>query len=234
MALLNILAQITTTVASQPTPAAPAAAAEGLSVFSLIMKGGVVMIPILVLSLTSVYLFIERLLYVNKASKMDSNLINNIRDMLVKNDVKACIAYCNRTPSPFSNLILKGISRVGAPIRDIENAIENTARVEVYKMEKNVSLLAAIAAIAPMFGFLGTVVGMIKAFYDISVTDNISIGVISSGIYVKMITSASGLIVGVLAYIFYTYLNSKIERTVNKMEVTAIEFVDILYKPIES
>jgi biopolymer transport protein ExbB len=121
---------------------------------------------------------------------------------------------------------------LGSPIRDIESSIENTARVEVYKMEKNVNLLAAIAALAPMFGFLGTVIGMIRAFYDISLADNISIGVISSGIYVKMITSAAGLIVGVVAYIFYTYLNTRIERVVNKMEVTAIEFMDILYKPV--
>lgn len=228
MLLSDILLQITTTAPATT----PQAADEGLSIFSLVVKGGPIMIPLLILSLLAFYLFIERLLYINKASKIDSNLINNIRDMLLKNDIKACVAYCNRTPSPFSNLILKGLSRVGSPIRDIENAIENTARVEVYKMEKNVSLLAAIAAIAPMFGFLGTVIGMIKAFYDISISDNISIGIISSGIYVKMITSASGLIVGVIAYIFFTYLNSKIERATNKMEVTAIEFMDILYKPV--
>ena len=227
MPLLTILAQVPNTA-----EAATAAGGEGLSVISLIIKGGAIMIPIFALSIFSIYLFVERLMYIGKAGKIDSNLMHNIRDMLMRNDIKACIAYCNRTPSPFSNLILKGLSRVGAPIRDIENAIENTARVEVYKMERNVNLLAAVAAIAPMFGFLGTVIGMIKAFYDISVSDNISIGIISSGIYVKMVTSASGLIVGVLSYIFYTYLNAKIERAVNRMEVTAIEFLDILYKPV--
>jgi biopolymer transport protein ExbB len=229
MELATILLQITT---AAPAPAAATAQPEGLSIFSLIVKGGAIMIPIFVLSIGAVYLFIERLLYINKAGKIDVNMMNNIRDMLMRNDIKACEAFCNRNPSPFSNLILKGLSRVGTPIRDIESAIENTARVEVYKMEKNISLLSAIAAIAPMFGFLGTVIGMIKAFYDISISDNISIGIISSGIYVKMITSASGLIVGVIAYIFYTYLNTKIERLVNRMEVTAIEFVDILYKPV--
>ena len=224
MSLLSILLQTTVAIAKPQ--------AEGLSIFGLLIKGGPIMIPILLLSLFSVYLFVERLLFINKASKIDANLVNNVKDMLIREDIKGALTYCERIPSPFSKLVHKGLSRLGSPIRDIESAIENTARVEVYKMEKNINLLAAVAALAPMFGFLGTVVGMIRAFYDISMSDNISIGIIASGIYVKMVTSASGLIVGVFAYIFYTYLNTKIERTVNKMEVTAIEFLDILYKPI--
>lgn len=205
---------------------------EGLSVLGLILKGGWIMVPILFLSLVSVFLMIERSLFISKASKIDVNLVNNVKDLLHKEDIKGAMTYCERIGSPFAVIVHKGLSRLGSPIRDIESAIENTARVEVYKMEKNVNLLAAIAALAPMFGFLGTVIGMIRAFYDISLADNISIGVISSGIYVKMITSAAGLIVGVIAYIFYTYLNTRIERVVNKMEVTAIEFMDILYKPV--
>jgi biopolymer transport protein ExbB len=224
MSIISILLQ-TPVVTTSPD-------AEGLSVLGLLFKGGPVMIPILLLSLASVFIFVERLLYINRASKIDPNLVNNVKDMLMKEDVKGAMTYCDRTPSPFSTLVHKGLSRLGSPIRDIESAIENTARVEVYRMEKNVNLLAAIAALAPMFGFLGTVVGMIRAFYNISLADNISIGIIASGIYEKMVTSASGLIVGVVAYIFYTYLNNKIERTVNKMEVTAIEFLDILYKPV--
>jgi biopolymer transport protein ExbB len=204
---------------------------EGLSVLNLLIKGGPIMIPILLLSVMSLYLFIERMLFIGKTSKIDPNLVNNVRDMLVKEDIKGALTYCERVASPFSLIVHKGLTRLGSPIRDIESAIENTARVEVYRMEKNVNLLSAVAALAPMFGFLGTVVGMIRAFYDISMSDNISIGIIASGIYVKMITSASGLIVGVLAYIFYTIINTRIERTVNKMEVTAIEFLDILYKP---
>ncbi|MFI5221210.1 MAG: MotA/TolQ/ExbB proton channel family protein [Bacteroidia bacterium] len=224
--MLNILLQATVAVAAKAAPE------EGLSVFSLVVKGGPIMIPILLLSLISVFLFVERLLFINKASKIDKNLVNNVKDMLIREDIKGALTYCDRIASPFAKLVHKGLSRLGSPIRDIESAIENTARVEVYKMEKNINLLAAVAALAPMFGFLGTVVGMIRAFYDISMSDNISIGIIASGIYVKMVTSASGLIVGVFAYIFYTYLNTKIERTVNKMEVTAIDFLDILYKPV--
>lgn len=223
MTLLQLLLQVQ--VAVEQTPQ------EGLSVIGLLVKGGPIMIPILLLSLISVYLFIERSIFISKTSRIDPHLVNNVKDMLIREDIKGAMVYCERSTSPFSSIVHKGLTRLGSPIRDIESAVENTARVEVYKMEKNINLLAAIAALAPMFGFLGTVIGMIKAFYDISMSDNISIGIIASGIYVKMITSASGLIVGVLSYIFYTYLNARIERVVNKMEVTAIEFLDILYKP---
>jgi biopolymer transport protein ExbB len=220
--MLNVLLQATVVVQENQ---------EGLSVINLLIKGGPIMIPILLLSLISLYLFIERYVFITKTSKIDPNLVNNVKDLLLKEDIKGALVYCERVSSPFSKIVHKGLTRLGSPIRDIESAIENTARVEVYRMEKNINLLAANAALAPMFGFIGTVIGMIRAFYDISMSDNISIGIIASGIYVKMITSASGLIVGVFAYIFYTFLNTKIERTVNKMEVTAIEFLDILHKP---
>lgn len=206
---------------------------EGLSVFSLLMKGGPVMIPILLLSVGALYLFVERFLYVNKAGIMDPNFLNNIKNELYKGDIKAALAICAKSPFPMARLLERGLMRVGQDTRDIESAIESSARVELYNMERNLGLLSAIAAIAPMFGFLGTVVGMIQAFYNISMSDNISIGVIASGIYVKMVTSASGLIVGVLAYVFYTFLNTKIDRVVNKMEVTAMEFLDLLHKPID-
>ena len=190
------------------------------------------MIPLLILSLLSVYLFLERYLYIRKASYMEPNFLNNIKDRLREENVRGALELCHRSTFPIARLIEKGLSRLGSPIRDVENAIENTARIEIYQMEKNLSILAAIAAIAPMFGFLGTVVGMIRAFYNISLADNISIGIIASGIYQKMVTSAAGLIVGVMAHILFTYLNTMIDRNVNKMEVTAIDFMDILHKPI--
>ena len=223
MSILSLFLQVQVAVEA-PQP-------EGLSVIGLLIKGGPIMIPILLLSVVSVYLFIERSIFISKTSKIDPNLVNNVKDMLIRDDIKGAIVYCERSASPFSSIVHKGLTRLGSPIRDIESAVENTARVEVYKMEKNVSLLSAIAALAPMFGFLGTVIGMMITFYNLSVSDNISIANIADGIYVKMVTSASGLIVGVLAYIFYTYLNARIERVVNKMEVTAIDFLDILYKP---
>jgi len=208
------------------------AAQNGLSALELLLKGGLVMIPIFILSFLAIYLFIERYLYIKQSSKLDDNFLNEIKQKLYAGDVKGATEFCSKSKFPIARLIEKGLSRLGSPIRDVESAIENTAKVEIYKMEKNVPILAAIATIAPMFGFLGTVVGMIQAFYNISIQDNISIGVISSGIYTKMITSASGLIVGVVAYIFFTYLNTMIDRVTHKMEVLAIEFLDILHKPV--
>lgn len=191
------------------------------------------MIPILLLSVAAVYLFVERYLYINRAGKLEPTFLDKIKQELYKGDVKAALGVCAASPYPIARLLERGLMRVGQDTRDIESAIESTARVEVYNMERNLSLLSAIAAIAPMFGFLGTVVGMIQAFYNISQSDNISIGVIASGIYVKMVTSASGLVVGVVAYMLYTVLNTKIDRAVNKMEVTAIEFLDLLHKPMD-
>jgi biopolymer transport protein ExbB len=159
--------------------------------------------------------------------------LGKIKELLYKGDITSAMEFCRKTDYPIARLMERGLLRVGHDIRDIESAIESTARVEVYNMERNLSILSAIAAIAPMFGFLGTVMGMIKAFYNISISDNISIGIIAGGMYEKMVTSASGLIVGVSAYILYTLLNAKIDRVVNKMEVTAIEFLDLLHKPID-
>ena len=235
MTLAYLLLQITqeaTTAAADTTAAAGAAPAQELKLFDLLTKGGVVMIPLLFLSLLSIYMFVERYLYIRKASYMEPNFLNNIKDKLREENIRGALELCQRSTFPIARLIEKGLSRIGSPIRDVESAIENTARVEIYQMEKNLSILAAIAAIAPMFGFLGTVLGMIRAFYNISLADNISIGIIASGIYEKMVTSAAGLIVGVMAHILFTYLNTLIDRSVNKMEVTAIDFMDILHKPI--
>ena len=171
MSLLTIFLQTTVAVATAPKPAE-----QGLSIFDLLIKGGVIMIPILLLSLLSVYLFVERLLFINKASKIDINLVNNVKDMLIREDIKGALTYCDRIASPFAKIVHKGLSRLGSPIRDIESAIGSTARVGSVPNGKRVNLLAAIAALAPMFGFLGTVVGMIRAFLpDISMSDNISI-----------------------------------------------------------
>jgi biopolymer transport protein ExbB len=232
MTLLSVLLQIVQTADSVADTTATTASTEGLSVFDLLLKGGFVMVPILVLSLLAVYLFVERYLYIQSVSRMDPNFLSQIRDRLRDEDIKGAMDVCRYSKFPIARLIEKGLTRIGSPIRDVENAIENSARIEIYQMEKNLTILGAIAAIAPMFGFLGTVVGMIQAFYNISIAGDISIGTIASGIYTKMVTSASGLIVGVMAHIFFTYLNTMIERNINKMEVTAIEFMDILHKPV--
>lgn len=220
---------LTTTADSASTAAA---ASTSISPLDLLMKGGFIMLPIGFLFVLALYLFFERYLYIRRTAKLDNNFLFTIREMLYNGNVAGALAFAKASNFPIARLLEKGINRLGSPIRDIENAIENTAKVEIYNMEKNLGLLSAIAAIAPMFGFLGTVTGMIRSFHDISLANDINIGIISSGIYEKMITSATGLIVGIIAHVFYTILMAMIDRNVNKMEVTAIDFMDILYKPV--
>ncbi len=232
-ALLSILLQTTSMVTDSvgTTLTTVTKTGEDLTLFKLLEKGGWVMIPIFVLFFIALFLFIERYLYISKTSKLDSTFLYTIKEMLYKGDVNGAISYSKASSFPIAKLLEKGLSRIGSPIRDIETAIENTARVEIYNMEKNLGILSAIAKIAPMFGFLGTVSGMIRTFHDIATANKIDISTIANGIYEKMVTSATGLMVGIIAYFFYTILTTMIDRTVNKMEVTAIDFLDILHKP---
>ncbi|MDH4461627.1 MAG: MotA/TolQ/ExbB proton channel family protein [Spirosomataceae bacterium] len=232
-ALLSILLQAETMVADTLGTAITTTTkvGEDLTILGLLEKGGWVMIPIFVLFFIALFLFIERYLYISKTSKLDSTFLYTIKEMLYKGDVNGAMNYSKASSFPIAKLLEKGLSRIGSPIRDIETAIENTARVEIYNMEKNLGILSSIAKIAPMFGFLGTVSGMIRTFHDIATANKIDISTIASGIYEKMVTSATGLMVGIIAYFFYTILTTMIDRTVNKMEVTAIDFLDILHKP---
>lgn len=201
---------------------------EGLSLLDMIIKGGVIMVPIGILSMLSIYFMIERAVYIQNAYKLEANFMNNIKDLLGKGDIKAARAYCQRLNTPISRVIEKGISRIGKPIKDIESAMESVAGLETDKLEKNLGFLGLTAGIAPMLGFIGTISGIIKIFYNISVSDNISIGIIAGGLYEKMITSGAGLVVGVLAYASYHILNSRIDRFSHKLQATAIDFIDVL------
>lgn len=191
------------------------------------------MIPIVLLSLISFYIFIERWLAIRRAGQLDPRFLSNVEERLKRGDLRSAIDFCKTTNTAVARILEKGLSRVGSPKREIEEGMESKAKVEIYNLEKGLNILAAIAAMAPMFGFLGTVVGMIKAFHQIALTENVSIGVIAGGIYIKMVTSASGLIVGVIAHMFYTMLTTMIDRVVNKMEVTANDFMDIFYQPVQ-
>ena len=204
---------------------------DTLSLWELVVKGGPVMIPIGLLSMIAIYIFIERYLSIKKASRIDNNFMNNIRDFMHHGNVDAAKAMCKNTNSPIARLIEKGISRIGKPIREIEAAIENTGKLEVHKLEKNLPILGIIAGIAPMFGFVGTIIGVIKIFYNISLADNISIGLIAGGLYEKMITSASGLIIGIFAYVGYHYLAIMTDKVIFKIESNAVEFIDLLEEP---
>jgi biopolymer transport protein ExbB len=201
-----------------------------MSLWELVQKGGIIMIPILLLSLLAVYFFFERLIAIRKASKSDTNFMNNIRDFIYDVKIDSAKALCKATNSPVSRLVEKGIDRIGKPIPEIERSIESVGRYEVSKLERNLKILGIVAGIAPMLGFIGTIMGVIKIFYNISLSGNFSIGEISGGLYEKMITSASGLIVGVLAYAGYHYLNILLDKVIFKLEDSGIEFIDLLQK----
>ncbi len=204
---------------------------DTLSLLDLIMKGGLIMIPMGLLSLLTLYFFFERLMTISKASKLDRNFMNSIKDFIHHGNIDAAKSLCRNTTSPAARMIEKGVGRIGKPIKEIEEAMESVGKLELNRLEKNLSVLSLIGRIAPIFGFIGTIAGVIKIFYDISLTDNISIGVISTGLYQKMITSASGLVVGLLAFIGYYILNAMLDKTINKMETASVEFIDLLQEP---
>lgn len=215
----------------QVAQAAEPATNMHINLWNMLMKGGVLMIPLAFLLALAIYFFFERYLAIKKASRIDDNFMNMIRDYITTGNVEAAKSLAKNTRNPVGRMIEKGIRRIGKPIDYIEKTMENTGRLQVYHAEKNLIILSMIAAIAPMFGFLGTIAGMIELFFDISVTSDISLGVIAGGIYVKMVTSAAGLVIGILAYIAHHYLTAQVDKLVNSMEVASSEFVDVLQEP---
>ncbi|WP_295674534.1 MotA/TolQ/ExbB proton channel family protein [uncultured Mucilaginibacter sp.] len=197
----------------------------------LLVKGGWVMVPIGILALLGLVIFFERYFTIRKASKDDSNLMIQVRASILSGNLESAKAICRNSNTPLGRMLQKGLLRIGRPIKDIEGAIENVGKLEVSKLDKNIGILGIVAGIAPMFGFLGTIIGVIKIFYDISETGNLSIGVISGGLYVKMITSAAGLMVGIVAYVGYHILNIMVEKVILRLETDAIEFIDLLEEP---
>jgi len=210
---------------------ATAAADQHISLLDLLAKGGILMIPLGILSVIAVFSFVERFLTISKAGKLEDNFMPMIRDHISNGNIQAARSLSKNTNSPIARMIDKGIQRIGKPIESIERSMENVGKLEIYKMEKNLVILSIISGIAPMFGFLGTIAGMIQTFFNISITSDITLGTIAGGIYVKMITSASGLIIGLVAYIGYSFLNAQIDKTINKMEAASAEFIDILQEP---
>ncbi|MDD3011521.1 MAG: MotA/TolQ/ExbB proton channel family protein [Bacteroidales bacterium] len=203
-----------------------------VSVWELTQKGGWIMAILGIMSLLAVYIFIERYLMIKRASKEDKNFMNNIRDYMHNGRLEAAMDLCKNTNTPIARMIQKGLSRLGKPLTDINAAIENVGNLEVARLEKNVGTLATVASVSPMIGFLGTVIGMVKAFYDMSMAgNNIDIGLLSSGIYQAMVTTIGGLIVGIIGYILYNILVARIEKMVFILEARATEFMDVLYEP---
>ena len=223
--------QIDTSAAAAQAATSLNQPAQQISIIDLLAKGGVLMIPLALLFVVAVFVFIERLLYIRKASKIEDNFMNIIRDNIVSGNVTAARSMAKNTNNPVARIIDKGIQRIGKPIDAIEKSMENVGRLEMYKMERNINILSLIAGIAPMFGFLGTIFGMFQLFFNLASTGEFTIQSMADGIYTKLITSAVGLIIGLCAYIAFNYLNTQIDKTGNRMEVATAEFVDILQEP---
>ena len=203
-----------------------------LSLLVLLTKGGYMMIPLIILWIIAVYIFIERVLVLKNASKTPDNFQNDIREKVQAGLINEAKLVCSNVDTPVAAMIEKGISRIGANMSNIEASIENIGKIEINKLEKNLSLLATIAGAAPMIGFLGTVAGMIQAFISIAQEEGaVSPKLLSSGIYEAMITTAVGLFVGIIAYLGYNYLVTRVQKLVHNMEFTSIDFIELLQEP---
>lgn len=211
---------------------------ERESLFQLIANSGWIGILIVLILfgmlIVAVYLFVERYAAIKRASKIDDNFINNIRASVQAGNIMGAKALCQNNDSPAAQMIEKGLMRIGKPLSDINASIENVGNLELFKLEKNLSTLASIAGAAPMLGFLGTVTGMILAFYQMATAENVTPDLLASGIYQALITTAAGLFVGIFAFIAYNLLVSNVEKVVYKMERTAVEFMDLLQEPVNS
>ena len=202
---------------------------EKISDMDLLFKGGFMMIPILLLFIITIYILIERILVINKESKSPKNFTDEIIKRIHNNDINGAKLICDDTNNPIARMILKGLNKIESSLKNIEASIENVGKIEIYNLEKNLSLLATISGAAPMMGFLGTVTGMIQAFISIAQEEGaVSPKLLSSGIYEAMITTAAGLFVGIIAYLAYNYLVSRVEKLIHRMEYSTIEFIETL------
>jgi biopolymer transport protein ExbB len=214
----------------------PVAVEKTLSIWELISSGGVggniIMITLGLLLFFALYLYFERLMAINAASKIESSFMDQIRDNIINGRIDAAKMLCAHSKSPVARLIEKGISRIGKPLEDINTAIENAGKLEIYKLEKNASMLATISGAGPMIGFLGTVLGMILAFHKMaSGGGQIEVGALAEGIYTAMTTTVAGLIVGIIAFMGYNHLIMKTDKVVHQMEANAVDFLDLLNEP---
>lgn len=205
------------------------------NILDIIMQGGplgiAINVVLLVLSFLACYIFLERYFTIKKAGKIDDSFMNNIRAAVTSGNIAGAKAMLSNVNSPYARMVEKGIARIGKPLRDIDAAIENVGNLEIFKLEKNLSSLASISGAAPMIGFFGTVTGMILAFYKMASEQNVTPDVLAGGIYTALITTAFGLFIGIISFVGYNYLVSLVDKVINKMEATAVEFMDLLQEP---
>mgnify|MGYP006779738139 FL=1 len=230
--LANILLQIQQAGTEVATEAAETTAK--LNIFSLAVKGGWIMIVLAIVSIVAIYIFVERFLALKKALKEDKNFMDNVKDCIHKGDLEGAKRLTNNNDTPIGRMIAKGLSRLGRPLNDINQAIENVGKLEVARLENGVSMVGTIAALGPSLGFLGTVTGMVTAFFDMSTAgNNIDIQLLSSGIYEAMVTTVGGLIVGIIANFLYSILVGQINKIVFMLEARTMEFMDLLHEPAQ-
>ena len=205
-----------------------------ISLFSLLQKGGYIMYPLYLLLVIAIYVFFERMIAIKKAGTIDPKFMLIIRDNIISGNLGAAKTLAKNIDNPVAKMIEKGVMRIGKPLDAIEKSMENVGKLEMYSMERNLNILSLVAGIAPMFGFLGTIIGMVQLFYGIASTGEYTLNTIAGGIYTKMITSATGLIIGLIAYVGHNYLTTQIDKTANKMETASADFLDILQEPTHS
>ncbi len=210
---------------------AAAATDKGVNLFDLLTLGGWVMIPLIILFLITIFVFFERVIAIRKASNIDNNFMNIIRDHIVNGNVTAARSFAKNTNNPVARIIDKGIQRIGKPIENIERSMENVGKLEIYNLERNLSILSLSAGTAPLLGFLGTIIGMFQLFYSLATGGDFTIQNMANGIYTKVITSATGLIIGLIAYVAHNFLTTQVDKTAYKMEASSSEFLDVLQEP---
>ena len=233
--LLAAQAALADTLAGGNPVLTPVSEEARMNLWDMAMKGGWIMLVLALLSVVCFYIFFERMAVIRKAGKDDPLFMERIRDYIRTGEIKSAINYCRITNTPSARMIEKGITRMGRPVADVQAAIENSGNIEVAKLENGLPVVATIAGGAPMIGFLGTVTGMIRAFFNMSTAgSNIDISLLAGGIYEAMVTTVGGLVVGILAYFAYNYLTSRISDLVFKMESVTIDFLDLLHEPAES
>lgn len=234
MNLLLIQNEVADTMVNLSETAAPEVTVAKMNLLELATKGGWIMIPILILLIVAIAVFIERILVINKVAKQDQSFMNRIKDYIHDGKIDSALNLCKSTNTPYARMIEKGISRLGRPMNDILVAIENVGNIEVAKLEKGFPWIATTAAGAPMLGFLGTVTGMVRAFFDMANAGaNVDITLLSSGIYEALVTTVAGLIVGIIALFGYNYLVARVNGVINKMESSSMDFMDLLNEPTD-
>ncbi|MEY4931549.1 MAG: hypothetical protein RI909_2273 [Bacteroidota bacterium] len=205
---------------------------QAISIWELTLAGGPLMIPLAICSVIAVYIFVERILTINKANVSSDAFMGKIKELVLKGDINGAKILCSQHDTPVARMIEKGVARIGSPLKNIEASIENVAKIEVFRLEKNLSVLATIAGAAPMIGFLGTVVGMVGAFMAIAQEEgSVSPKLLADGIYTAMVTTVAGLVVGIIAYLGYNFLVTRVSKVVHRMEYSSIEFIDLLQEP---